>query len=84
MVSAHRYYQFAMCMYKVWRYKDGEDLLEKVSNKQKINQSLNKNKKTTLAHMMENETTDSEMHEHLLGDQRGIMQDSPTQQRPNF
>ena len=68
MVSAHRYYQFAMCMYKVWRYKDGEDLLEKVSNKQKINQSLNKNKKTDSAHMIENETTDSEMHEHLLGD----------------
>ena len=28
-VKAHRFYQFAMCMYKVWRYADGGDLLEK-------------------------------------------------------
>ena len=27
IVKAHRFYQFAMCLYKVWRYKDGADLL---------------------------------------------------------
>ena len=25
-VKAHRYYQYAMCMYKLWRYKDGDGL----------------------------------------------------------
>ena len=32
-VKAHRYYQFAMCMYKVWRYKNGDDLLERCNDK---------------------------------------------------
>ena len=27
-VKAHRYYQFSMCMYKIWRYQNGSDLLE--------------------------------------------------------
>ena len=33
-VKAHRYYQFAMCMYKIWRYQDGDDLLDHVNNVQ--------------------------------------------------
>ena len=33
IVKAHRFYQFAMCLYKVWRYKDGADLLEKSRNR---------------------------------------------------
>lgn len=31
-VKAHRYYQFAMCMYKIWRYKHGDDLIEREQN----------------------------------------------------
>ena len=31
-VFAHRYYQFAMCLYKIWRYDNGGDLIEQASN----------------------------------------------------
>ena len=27
-VKAHRFYQFAMCFYKLWRYQNGGDLLD--------------------------------------------------------
>ena len=75
---AHRYYQFAMCMYKIWRYKNGDDLLVKMmSNNQKktklIDTSADVQVETSI-----NAEPDYEMHEQLLRgsnrkEQRNVM-----------
>ena len=40
-VQAHRFYQEAMCMYKIWRYQNGGDLLEKRNSKQQKECEIN-------------------------------------------
>ena len=38
-VKAHRFYQFAMCYYKIWRYKEGGDLLDGVREVEELRKS---------------------------------------------
>ena len=40
-VKAHRFYQEAMCMYKIWRYQNGGDLLEKRNLQQQKDCEIN-------------------------------------------
>ena len=40
-VKAHRFYQFAMCFYKIWRYQNGGDLLEGVNQQNEEARSPN-------------------------------------------
>ena len=37
-VKAHRYYQFTMSLYKLWRYENGGDILEQKNNPKNKNQ----------------------------------------------
>ena len=63
---AHRYYQFAMCMYKIWRYKNGDDLLVKMmSNNQKESKLIDVSAVVQVETSI-NAEQDYEMHEQLL------------------
>ena len=59
---AHRYYQFAMCIYKVWRYENGDDLIEQASNQQSIKRSMTRK--------------DNEMKVDKLMTRRGALRES--------
>lgn len=71
IVKAHRYYQFSMCMYKIWRYQNGGDLLEQISKQQQRTEEED-NEDIGVS----NETQDAHDHQlmHSITDEFGVGQ----------